>query len=145
MIQVRIRVSDGSYRALYINVNWTCKTFMDEVKNKFNLNDEAKILYKIHNIVSGDAVPYDDSTGLLFFLNLNNDSFNYNNIEFLVEEPPITTPRDHDECSVCLTEPRNVVFFPCRHVVCCLSCSSRVTSCVICRQIIVSRYELFFS
>lgn len=40
----------------------------------------------------------------------------------------------HNRCKICFTNDLNVLFLPCRHFVSCLSCSKRISTCIICRQ-----------
>jgi len=46
-------------------------------------------------------------------------------------------------CVVCQEEPRQVVFQPCRHLVCCKSCSTSLRSCPMCRAEIKHRLEVY--
>ncbi|KAN0043447.1 hypothetical protein ACTA71_011106 [Dictyostelium dimigraforme] len=48
-------------------------------------------------------------------------------------------------CSVCYESIRDVVFFPCSHVVTCSGCSSRMGTCPICRAMIQSKKKIFYS
>lgn len=44
-----------------------------------------------------------------------------------------TASEDVSECSVCLSNPKDVVFIPCRHVAVCRECNNMVTKCPLCR------------
>ena len=40
---------------------------------------------------------------------------------------------DEDECVVCLSEPKQVLFLPCRHLCVCKDCLVHVDRCPVCR------------
>ena len=46
-------------------------------------------------------------------------------------------------CKVCLTSDMEILFFPCLHLMCCQQCSSRITSCPLCRRHIFSSLKIF--
>ncbi|GAV04442.1 hypothetical protein RvY_14716-2 [Ramazzottius varieornatus] len=48
-------------------------------------------------------------------------------------------------CKVCLDADSQMVFQPCGHLVCCVSCSSKMTSCPVCRTTISSRSRIYLS
>jgi serine/threonine protein kinase len=49
--------------------------------------------------------------------------------------------REQNQWKICYEKPRNVIFHPCKHFVCCIDCSISVDSCPICRSPIVQRRE----
>ena len=46
-------------------------------------------------------------------------------------------------CKVCLDAPVGDVFFPCRHLVCCVSCSPSLSKCPLCREPIIGTIKVF--
>lgn len=48
-------------------------------------------------------------------------------------------------CKVCLDKDSQMVFQPCGHLVCCVSCSSKLDSCPVCRAIITTRSRIYLS
>ena len=48
------------------------------------------------------------------------------------------TPLGVSECCVCLSEPSNCLFLPCRHLKTCMGCSQKLSLCPVCRAKIVS-------
>ena len=48
-------------------------------------------------------------------------------------------------CKICCIKPRQVVFYPCTHVVSCNDCHSQLLKCPICRTIIDHRYKVVIS
>ena len=48
------------------------------------------------------------------------------------------------ECVVCLESTKQVLFLPCRHVACCLSCSKALVDCPACRAKIFEKIKIFF-
>ena len=49
------------------------------------------------------------------------------------------------DCVVCLEKPVQVALVPCGHVCACVSCSSGLKSCPLCRRSVDMKLELFFS
>lgn len=49
------------------------------------------------------------------------------------------------KCIVCFEKERNVVLFPCKHLVLCKLCAEKLKTCVICRQFVVNILEIFLS
>lgn len=65
----------------------------------------------------------------------------------VVEETPKKVPErtltqdeidDRIDCVVCRERQRNTVFFPCRHLICCSTCTPSLKICPICRAVIDS-------
>jgi len=50
---------------------------------------------------------------------------------------------DDRVCSICLSNPRNVVFLPCGHVCACSSCSEKLNDCPVCRGVIKNKTAVF--
>lgn len=48
-------------------------------------------------------------------------------------------------CAVCLDEPLSVMFQPCGHCACCVTCASALDKCPICRGPIVNTTKIFLS
>ena len=46
-------------------------------------------------------------------------------------------------CKVCLDATVGDLFLPCRHLVCCVDCSSSVSKCPVCRERIVGTIKVF--
>ena len=49
------------------------------------------------------------------------------------------------ECKICLTNPCDVIFEPCKHMCCCRPCSLEVAQCPMCRVDITHRTNVFVS
>ena len=47
-----------------------------------------------------------------------------------------------DECLICCDSKRDLLFMPCRHLVCCSECGSRMKKCLVCRELIVSKIKV---
>ena len=45
---------------------------------------------------------------------------------------------EHRDCIVCLTEPKDIILLPCRHVCVCHTCHRSVTKCPVCRSAILN-------
>ena len=52
---------------------------------------------------------------------------------------------DNHVCSICLEEPRDIVFLPCGHICVCSKCSEMVEKCPVCRGRIDSKSVVFYS
>lgn len=52
--------------------------------------------------------------------------------------------RERSSCKICRDAEVNVVFIPCGHLVCCLSCSHSIQKCPICRQEIRRSVKIFW-
>lgn len=46
-------------------------------------------------------------------------------------------------CKICLCEPVNMVFIPCRHMACCEYCSDRIGKCCICNSSIEAAIKVY--
>lgn len=46
-------------------------------------------------------------------------------------------------CVVCFENQREILFLPCRHVVVCRACNSRLRECCLCRREIIGVYYVF--
>lgn len=53
--------------------------------------------------------------------------------------------RDKQLCKVCMERDVEVIFYPCKHFVCCAMCGTAVTTCPICRQPIESLDKVFMA
>ncbi|KAJ8315631.1 hypothetical protein KUTeg_007781 [Tegillarca granosa] len=52
--------------------------------------------------------------------------------------------RERSNCKICREAEVNVVFVPCGHLVCCLSCSHSLRKCPICRKTITRSVKIFW-
>ena len=48
---------------------------------------------------------------------------------------------DIDECSICMNELKNDVFYPCGHFYTCKNCSNKLSKCPYCKQNIENRID----
>ena len=156
LLKFRFRQNQQQDKLLYVNCNWTCQHFRNEILQKLNLViDNFDIYCTVYDITSIHPVPNDDCIGLLNFININNDNFIYNNVQFTVrnrhERPtttatPTATSVSTMTCSICFTRQRSLVFMPCRHLACCSTCGvhESIIRCVLCRESIQNRLEIFF-
>lgn len=80
------------------------------------------------------------------------DNYNYDDIDRVSDEDNCSKNDDgggkydtnnNFNCAVCLESYRQILFEPCRHVVCCEECAAMVSNCVVCRQLIQSRIKIF--
>lgn len=55
---------------------------------------------------------------------------------------PFIQSRGAEDCSVCLSAPKNIVLIPCGHT-CCSSCSDSLSSCMVCRAKIEKKQKIF--
>ncbi|KAK7503063.1 hypothetical protein BaRGS_00005689 [Batillaria attramentaria] len=53
--------------------------------------------------------------------------------------------RDKQLCKICMERDVEVIFYPCKHFVCCAMCGTAVSSCPICRQPIQSVDKVFMA
>lgn len=47
----------------------------------------------------------------------------------------------NNECAICMSEEKAIVFAPCGHYCCCCVCAGKITSCPLCRVSILQRVE----
>ena len=43
---------------------------------------------------------------------------------------------NNEDCAVCMSEPKDTVFLPCKHFYCCSRCAVRMSACPYCRKLI---------
>ena len=55
------------------------------------------------------------------------------------------TLRDKHLCKICMECDVEVIFYPCKHFVCCVSCGATVSVCPICRVAIESIDKVFMA
>ena len=48
-------------------------------------------------------------------------------------------------CVICLTRERKIVFFPCRHILCCLFCCNSLIKCPICQTPITALVKVYMA
>ena len=53
----------------------------------------------------------------------------------------IFTDESNEECIVCMSDTKSIVFAPCGHYVTCASCSSQCNTCVLCRAQISAKVD----
>lgn len=53
--------------------------------------------------------------------------------------------REKQQCKICMEQDVEVIFYPCRHFVCCASCGAGISTCPICRVPIQSRDKVFMA
>ena len=53
----------------------------------------------------------------------------------------VHTDEDLNECVICMDAEKDIVFMPCGHLYTCETCSSKVTKCPMCRQVITNRIK----
>ncbi|AXS67766.1 iap-3 [Cryptophlebia peltastica nucleopolyhedrovirus] len=58
---------------------------------------------------------------------------------------PTETPKYDFVCVVCMVGKKSILFEPCRHLVCCENCASKVDQCVMCRSLILERKKIFLN
>jgi baculoviral IAP repeat-containing protein 7/8 len=63
----------------------------------------------------------------------------------LKDRPSNTTEHRAIQCSVCLNYEKEIVFLPCRHCCVCISCSEPLDNCVVCREPISAKMEIYVS
>lgn len=56
-----------------------------------------------------------------------------------IPAPASRVPNRRNECVICLDKPYSVVLRPCSHLCVCVSCSSSVTHCPICRRVVETK------
>eukprot|EP00759_Apiculatamorpha_spiralis_P041309 PhF_6_TR39952/c0_g1_i1/m.59326 len=61
-----------------------------------------------------------------------------------------SSPSLQSLCVTCCTKERNVVFYPCRHMVCCVDCSERIApsghgTCPICRVVLTRKETIIMA
>lgn len=71
---------------------------------------------------------------------------NYNCIEIIGETANITIDKiyeneENEDCIICMSCPKNIVFTPCFHFYCCDICSNKVSNCPICRSTITQKIK----
>ena len=63
-----------------------------------------------------------------------------------LEQAPSAAPvAQPTRCVVCMNATRRIMFSPCRHVLCCATCSNHVTECPVCRAAIEHRTVVYLS
>jgi hypothetical protein len=59
--------------------------------------------------------------------------------------PPAGNGDRASTCVICMEVARQVLFMPCKHVVCCSNCSGHVQKCPVCNQRITSKQPIFLA
>jgi hypothetical protein len=47
-------------------------------------------------------------------------------------------------CKLCYSDPSNILFLPCRHIISCIKCSQMVSKCPYCKIIIKGKIKVYF-
>jgi len=68
----------------------------------------------------------------------NNDSVKRVKKEKIETQRQLEDVQDEAKCTICLTEPKNVLLSPCNHLLCCVECADKVSSCPVCRLAITN-------
>ena len=58
-----------------------------------------------------------------------------------LEKLQIYEDKEEEECSICMSELKNDVFYPCGHFYTCKKCSNKLSNCPYCKQIIENRID----
>jgi len=125
-----------------VNKNWSCTQLYESIQQTIERD------YNLVNIrlsVTGIELP-SGSSNVPFVSFLN--SFNFNTLAFHLsgdlQERSVSPPQP-TVCSICLTNCRNIVFLPCRHLVTCSICANResIDTCVVCRSFIATKLEVY--
>ena len=127
-------------RLYHVDSNWSSKELCENIKNEFNNEYGTRNLA----IMSVETVLPQNSN--ILFLAILNTSFNYNTLGFYIQILSSATPcSDEDCCRICLTEKKDVVFIPCRHLATCHNCANRaaVNICIICRIPIQDKMQVY--
>ena len=46
-------------------------------------------------------------------------------------------------CKVCYDDTIGELFLPCRHLMCCIECSKKLSNCPLCRKVIVGTIKVY--
>lgn len=60
-----------------------------------------------------------------------------------IKEPAVKNTDDGKSCCVCMDSTVRVVFLPCKHMVCCADCSTKVNNCPWCRTVIDQKISVY--
>ncbi len=58
-----------------------------------------------------------------------------------VSKIKVHTDEDSNECIICMSNEKTIVFGPCGHFYSCNECSNKLTKCPICRGLIINRID----
>ena len=117
-------------------------------KKKHMKNDENRSIFK-RKLTDGQYSPWE------FLQAMGNTIGSFKTTEVLIESDSEQSEEEHQinedtesKCAVCLlARTTTCVFIPCRHAVCCISCSERIEelgqTCPICRSVIEDRFRIF--
>ena len=61
---------------------------------------------------------------------------------FVYAPPPVEYVDTAYTCAICVEQPRECSFQPCKHVFCCMECAKRLKKCPICREPIRKRNRI---
>jgi baculoviral IAP repeat-containing protein 7/8 len=91
------------------------------VKDKIKFDNEAELILAAKVIQSSESKETDESISILS-----------SNIS------------EECVCKICLDKEREIIFDPCRHVVCCSGCAKKVERCPVCRSYILLKTIVYF-
>ena len=139
-VPFKFQVNDAIIVKLYtVNKNWSCTQLYESIQRSIERD------YNLVNIrlsVTGIELPAGCSN-MTFVSFLN--SANFNTLAFHLSGDLRSAPLSPTVCSICLTNCRNIVFLPCRHLVTCSVCANResIDTCVVCRSEIATKLEVY--
>ena len=55
------------------------------------------------------------------------------------------TKKNNTECIICASNPINCIIYPCKHIYMCMGCSKSTKKCAICRDVIISKHQVWIS
>lgn len=106
-----------------------------------NLRKEGREFY-----VPKNAITFSQGAGAnrKFFYRINKNLITCKD-DLQISVTVIYEDEDTQECNICMSEDKSIVFVPCGHYCCCNDCSSKIKICPMCRASIsqkVRRDEL---
>ena len=138
-------------RQYLINPSWTITQFIEIMRpvicRDFNL-ENCEFVDTIQQ-----CIPTENGVALMYQNNVMMTSKYGDNLNVAFYIRPINAPHieeapvndTHLRCVICLTNQRNILFNPCRHVCCCSDCglSSSIQTCPMCRQSLEERVVIY--
>jgi len=61
---------------------------------------------------------------------------------FIMLDPTQVFTSNLDECSICMDNDKQIIFYPCKHYHCCSQCSKLCNICPICRHSIYFKVHI---
>lgn len=118
------------------------QSYQDEngkiIENVYNNTYNCQFPKKLRDIGCKYRIPVENvklqgGNGKQFYYHISS-----NNAELIENTMPFTY-LSSTECSICLENQSDIVFFPCGHIACCNLCSLQIQKCCICRKNILKR------